>query len=160
MLSQLLPTESATCQPFCCTYYESISIDTSKSVSRKNVAPSMDGPSSVCTLYGTLFLCTISVFYCGNLYLFMLLFLCSTLFLLHIFHATPLPCRTFLCSNLFMLQFFRASLFLCIALCTTHDALLHNAMFSFWVLLQLHSLHVAIYFCCTLLMFHYFQGYG
>ena len=85
-------------------------------------------------------------------------FLCRTLFLLHIFHTTAFPCGTFLCTNLFMLRFFRVSLFLCIAL--FHDALLHNAMFSFWVLLQLQSLHVAIYFCCTLFMFHYFQGYG
>ena len=105
------------------------------------------------------FSCALFRYSTGAIYIYSCcFFLCSTLFLLHIFHTTAFPCGTFLCSNLFMLRFFRVSLFLCIAL--FHDALLHNAMFSFWVLLQLQSLHDAIYFCCTLFMFHYFQGYG
>ena len=101
--------------------------------------------------YNALFLCTFSVFYSANLYFFMLhffhvaFFACCTFFILHHFHVALFCVEIFSCSTLF----------LCVAL--FHVALLHIAMFSFCILLQLHSSHAAIFSCCTLFMLHYFE---
>ena len=60
----------------------------------------------------------------------------------------------FLCSNLFMLHFFSCCSFF---MALFNVALLHVAIFSFCILLLLHSSHVAIFPRYTLLMLHYFQ---
>ena len=88
----------------------------------------------------------------GTIFFFMLhffhvaLFSCCTFFILYHFHAA------FFCVVIFSrCTFFRVALLLGIAL--FHVALLHVARFSFYILLLLHSSHVAFFSCCTL-----FQG--
>ena len=90
------------------------------------------------------FLCTFSVFHCGNLYFFML----------HFLHTAPFLCCSFLCSNL-CCTFFRVALFLCIEV--FHVALLHVAIFSSCILLLLHSSHFANFSCYNFFTLHYFQ---
>ena len=79
------------------------------------------------------FLCTFSVFHCGNLYFFML----------HFFHAALFSCCTF-----FILHHFHVALFFVLHFCFVlfQVALLHVAMFSFCTLLLLRSflLHFAL----------------
>ena len=76
------------------------------------------------------------------------IFSCCTVFILHHFLL-----QFFVL--FFMLHCFRVALFLCIAL--FHVALLNVVMFSFCILLLLHSSHVAILCCWSLFMLHYFQ---
>ena len=101
--------------------------------------------------YSALFLCTFFV----AIYIFS----CFTFFMLHLFHVplfsyAPFPWCTFLCSNLSMLHFFRVALILCIAL--FHVTFLQVTMFSFCILLLLHSSHFVAFFsvelcsCCTI----------
>ena len=99
--------------------------------------------------YSALFLYTLFVFHCSNLYFFIL-----HSFHVALFNSAPFPCSTFLSSNPFMLHFFSCcTLFMALF----HVAVLHVAMFSFCILLLLHSSHVAIFSCSTLFMLHYFQ---
>ena len=98
--------------------------------------------------YNAPFLCTFSVFHCGNLYFFKLHFfhvplvLCCTFFILQRFHVALFCVVIFSCCT-----FFRVALFLCIAL--FHVAFLLVAMFSFCILLLLQFFPVPLCSCCT-----------
>ena len=96
-----------------------------------------------------LYLCTLSIFHCGNLYFHVAFFSGYTLFTLHFFHTALFSCCTFLCSNLFMLYFFLCCTFT-ISYCT-----FTRCNVSLYILLNyIHS----IFSCCTLFMVHYFRG--
>ena len=96
-----------------------------------------------------LYLCTLSIFHCGNLYFHVAFFSDYTLFTLHFFHTALFSCCTF-CVVIFL-----CCTFFCVALSLSHIALLHVAMFSLYILLNyIHS----IFSCCTLFMVHYFRG--
>ena len=94
-----------------------------------------------------LYLCTLSIFHCGNLYFHVAFFSDYTLFTLHFFHTALFSCCTFLCSNLFMLHFFLCCTFT-ISYCTftrcnvfaLHSSQLHS--FNFFLL---HFVHGALF---------------
>ena len=105
---------------------------------------SMDAPLSTCALQCTIFIHFFLISLWQFIFFHVGLFSCCTLFSFHFCHTAPFPCCTFSCNNLFMLHFFSCcTLFLCIAL--FHVALLQVVMFSFCILLLLHSSHVAIF---------------
>ena len=106
--------------------------------------------------YIVLFLGVFSIFYCGNLYFFVLhffqftLFSCCILFTLHHFHVVP-----FLCYTLFMLHNFNFGFCLCCTLfmyCTISCCTLTRCK-GF----VLHTSPVAFLVWCTLFVLHYFQ---
>ena len=103
--------------------------------------------------YSALFLRSFTGFHYGNLYFFSLHFFpYCTLFILHFFRMAPFACYTFCVVIFSCCTFFRVALFLCIALFDV--APLYVAMFSFFIVLLLHSAHVAIIYCCSLFIFH------
>ena len=152
--------------PICSRVFEHIIIWCSYNLQKKNSYPKINQyfyPNQLyqCILarqrttrypfvhYSALFLYTLSVFHCSNLYFFIL-----HSFHVALFNSAPFPCSTFLCSNPFMLHFFSCCTFF---MALFHVAVLHVAMFLFCILLLLYSSHVAISSCCTLFMLRYYQ---
>ena len=93
--------------------------------------------------YSSLFLCTFSVFYCGNLYFSM-----SHFFMLHFLHVLLFSYCAISMFHFFLQESFEVALFLCIAI--FHVGILHVSIFPFCILFLLHSSHVAFCSCCTI----------
>ena len=77
--------------------------------------------------------------------------------MLRFFHAETFPCCTFLCSNLFILHIFYVSPFLCCTICSivalSSSAFLYCTIscctFRHYNVFVLHSFAVALFACCN-----------